>query len=171
MSDVNSSSPAASEPASQAELLRRIRAGRAALEQTLSPLDEAALEALDSDGWAIKDHLAHLAAWSNRAAAAIQGRSGHAGLGFDKAALDGLSEDEINALIQARSHGRPASGVVAEFRQAHDSICQLIAELPESKLFGPQGDPRLLGLIAGNTYEHDAEHQGWIEERLRARAA
>ena len=33
--------------------------------------------------------------------------------------------------------------------------------------FGPQADERLLGNIAGNTYEHDSEHRGWIEERLK----
>jgi hypothetical protein len=154
------------EPTNKAELQERIRADRARLERVLAPLDDAALEKAGPDGWAIKDHLAHLAAWSEKAAAAVQGRPAYEGLGLDKSAV-GLSEDEINARLQARSHSRPAADLLAEFRQANDHMLQLISDLPESKLFGPQADERLLANITGNTYEHDSEHQGWIEERLR----
>ncbi|MEP7357372.1 MAG: DinB family protein [Anaerolineales bacterium] len=154
------------QPTNKAELLQRIQSDRARLEKVLAPLDDAALEKPGKDGWAIKDHLAHLTAWRQRAAAGIQGRPAYEGLGLDQSA-EGLSEDELNASIQARSHARPAADLVAEFRQANDHIQQLIRDLPESKLFGPQGDERLLGNISGNTYEHDAEHQGWIEERLK----
>jgi hypothetical protein len=154
------------EPSNKAELVQRIRADRARLERVLSNLDDAALEKAGPDGWAIKDHLAHLAAWSQKAAAAVEGRPAYEGLGLDKSAV-GLSEEELNARLQARSHGRPAAELLAEFRQANDHILQLISDLPEGKLFGPQADERLLGNITGNTYEHDAEHQGWIEERLR----
>ncbi len=153
------------EPTNIAELLQRIRADRARLERVLAPLDDAALEKAGPDGWAIKDHLAHLAAWSQSAAARIQGRPAYEGLGLDKSTA-GLSEEEENALLQARSHGRPAAELLAEFRQANDEILKLISDLPESKLFGPQADERLLGNISGNTYEHDTEHRGWIEERL-----
>jgi len=154
------------EPTNKAELVKRIRADRARLEGVLSKLDDAALEKPGSDGWAIKDHLAHLAAWSQKAAATVEGRPAYEGLGLDKSAV-GLSEEELNARLQARSHGRPAAELLAEFRQANDHILQVINDLPEGKLFGPEGDERLLGNIKGNTYEHDAEHQGWIEERLR----
>ena len=157
-------------PTNKAELLQRIRADRARLEKVLAPLDDAALEKPAADGWAIKDHLAHLAAWSQKAAAGIEGRPAYEGLGLDKSAM-GLSEEELNARLQARSHSRPAAELVAEFRQANDHILQLISDLPESRLFGPQADERLLGNITGNTYEHDEEHRGWIEERLRAQSA
>ena len=153
-------------PTNKAALLHRIRTDRARLEQVLAPLDDAALEKTAPDGWAIKDHLAHLTAWSQKAAAGIQGRPSYEGLGLDKSAV-GLNEEELNARLQARSHGRPAAELLAEFRQANDHILQLISDLPESKLFGPEADERLLGNLTGNTYEHDAEHQGWIEERLR----
>jgi uncharacterized protein (TIGR03083 family) len=157
------------QPTNKTELIDRIRAGRARLERLLAPLDDAALEKPAADGWAIKDHLAHLTAWSQRAAAGIEGRPPYEGLGLDKSA-EGLSEEQLNARLQARSHGRPAAELVSEFRQANDRILKLITDLPESKLFGPQADERLLGNIIGNTYEHDTEHQGWIEERLRAQA-
>ena len=158
------------QPANKSELKARIRADRARLEQVLAPLDEAALENPGPDGWAIKDHLAHLTAWSQRAAAFVEGRPAYEGLGLDQSAM-ALSEEEINALLQARSHERPVAALLAEFRQANDHILQLIEATPESKLFGPEADERLLGNIIGNTYEHDTEHRGWIEERLKARAA
>jgi hypothetical protein len=154
------------QPTNKAELMQRIRADRARLEQVLATLDDAALEKAGPDGWAIKDHLAHLTAWSQKAAAGVQGRPFYEGLGLDKSAV-GLSEDELNARLQARSHGRPAAELLAEFREANDHILQLISDLPETKLFGPEADKKLLANIAGNTYEHDAEHRGWIEERLK----
>ena len=155
------------QPTNKAELIQRIRADRARLERVLAKLDDAALEKPGPDGWAVKDHLAHLAAWSQKAAAGVEGRPAYEGLGLDKSAV-GLSEDEINARLQARSHILPAAQVLAEFRQANDHILQLIGDLPEAKLFGSKADERLLGNITGNTYEHDTEHQGWIEERLKA---
>jgi hypothetical protein len=154
------------DPTNKAQLLQRIRADRARLEHVLARLDEAALEKPGPDGWAIKDHLAHLAAWSEKAAAGIQGRPSYEGLGLDKSAV-GLSEEELNARLQERSRARPAAELLAEFRKANDHILQLITDLPEGKLFGGQADERLLGNIKGNTFEHDAEHQGWIEERLK----
>ncbi len=154
------------QPTNKAELLQRIRDDRARLERVLATLDDAALEESAPDGWAIKDHLAHLTAWSQRAAAGVQGRPAYEGLGLDKSSI-GLSEEEINARLQARSHGRPAAELVAELRRANEDIISLISDLPETKLFGPEADERLLGNITGNTYEHDAEHRGWIEERLK----
>jgi len=154
-------------PTNKAELMERIRADRARLEQVLATLDDAALEKSGTDGWAIKDHLAHLTAWRQKAAAGVKGRPFYEGLGLEKSAV-GWSEDEINARLQARSHGRPAAELLAEFRQANDHILQLIGDLPDEKLFGPEADKKLLANIAGNTYEHDAEHQGWIEKRLKS---
>jgi hypothetical protein len=154
------------QPANKAELLQRIRADRARLEKVLASLDDAALEKAGPDGWAIKDHLAHLAAWSQKAVANVQGRPSYEGLGLDQSAV-GLSEEDINARIQARSHARPAAELLAEFRRANDNIVKLITDLPESKLFGAEADDRLLGNITGNSYEHDEEHRGWIEERLK----
>ena len=52
------------EQISKTELMDRITAGYEALERVLRGLDDAQLSRSGSDeGWAIKDHLFHLAAW------------------------------------------------------------------------------------------------------------
>jgi uncharacterized protein (TIGR03083 family) len=154
------------EPTTKSELLQLIRDSRSRLEQTLARLDEQALEKPGPDGWAIKDHLAHLAAWSRRAQASIDGRPAHEALGLDESDLQGKSEDEINARLQAKSHQRPAAELLAEFRRAHDSILQEVESLPDDSLFGPNANERLLGRISSNTFGHDDDHLPWIEAQI-----
>lgn len=153
-------------PATKAELLQRIRESRARLEGTLARLSIEALERPAEDGWAIKDHLAHLSAWSRRAQATIDGRPAHEALGLAESDLQGASEDEINARIQQRSRLRPASELLDEFRDAHDSMLRQLEALPEDRLFGPTAEERLARHISGNTCYHDDAHRTWIEERI-----
>ena len=52
------------EQISKTELMDRITAGYEALERVLRGLDETQIDRTGPDGgWAIKDHLFHLAAW------------------------------------------------------------------------------------------------------------
>lgn len=153
-------------PTTKAELLQRIRDSRARLEGRLTTLDEGMLERPGADGWAIKDHLAHLAAWSRRAQATIDGRPAHEALGLDESDLRDASEDDINARIQARSSTRPAAELLAEFREAHDSMLRQLEALPDDRLFGPHAVERLARHISGNTCYHDDAHLPWIEERI-----
>jgi hypothetical protein len=162
----------AAQPHTKAELLARIRAARAALELVLAPLDEAALTAPGPDGWSIKDHLFHLAAWLRKTTAVFHGQPGHEALGVPQALYEQGDEEAINARLQKQSQLMLLSDVQAVFRSSHAAILAYIESQPEARLAEPYNprDPddgrRVLDAIAGNSYEHDDEHRGWIARKL-----
>src|SRR5262249_40042895 len=135
------------DPKTKAELLERIRSARAALEQKLHGLSDAALSAPGPEGWAVKDHLAHLAAWQRKVLANMEGRQSWEVLGVPEAVYKGGDWVQINEYVRAPDKDRPASEIVAEFQRAHADITQRIAALPEGELFG--SDESLLNNIAG----------------------
>jgi hypothetical protein len=61
---------------------------------------------------------------------------------------------------------------MASWRATHDELVGLIREMTDVDLERPYdpNDPeeyrRLIDAIAGNSYEHAAEHLGWIRELL-----
>ena len=160
-------------PNDKTALLARIRADRAALEATLARLDEAALTRPGADGWSIKDHLFHISAWLRKTLAVMHGQPGYEALGVPQAMYDGDDEDGINALLQQRSQPLALAEVLADFRASHAEMLALIEAQPAAALAAPfnPADPtdprRVLDALAGNTYEHDEEHRGWIEGRMK----
>ena len=152
------------DPKDKAQLLERIRAARADLEQTLAGLDDAALSAPGPEGWSVKDHLAHLAAWERKVLANMDGRASHEVLGVPEAVYKGGDWVAINEYVRAPDKDRPAAEVLVEFRRAYGVLTQRIADLPDEVLFGK--DDSLLNNISGNSYGHDEEHKPWIEAVL-----
>ena len=152
------------EPQNKTELLQRIRTARADLERTLSGLDDAALSAPGPEGWAVKDHLAHLAAWGRKVLSNMDGRTGPAVLGVPEEVYKGGDWVAINEYVRAPDKDRSAAEIVAEYRRVHADLLQRIEALPESDLYG--ADDKLRNNIAGNTYGHDEEHRPWIEAVL-----
>jgi uncharacterized protein (TIGR03083 family) len=149
------------DPKTKAELLARIRAARAELERTLAGLDDAALSAPGPEGWAVKDHVAHLAAWGRKVLGNMDGRKSTEVLGVPEEVYQRGDWVEINEFVRAPDKNRPAAEILAEFRQVHSTLLQRIEALPEAELFG--ADDKLRNNIAGNTYGHDDEHRPWIE--------
>ena len=84
-------------PKSKAELLMRIRVARSELDLTVAGLDEAALAAPGPEGWSVKDHLAHLAAWARKVLANMDGRTGPEVLGVPADVYKRGDWIEINA--------------------------------------------------------------------------
>ena len=152
------------EPQSKTELLQRIRTARAELERTLSGLDDAALSAPGPEGWAVKDHLAHLAAWDRKVLGNMDGRTGAKVLGVPEGVYKSGDWVAINEIVRAPDKDRPAAEIVAEYRRVHAALLQRIEALPEADLYGP--DDTLRNNIAGNTYGHDNEHRPWIKAVL-----
>ena len=88
------------------------------------------------------------------------------------------SEDALNALIYRQNKERPLSDVVADFQQAHTDLLGVLAGLTDADLFrtysdyqpdepGEDSGAPIVGWIAGNSYEHYAEHQAWVEALAR----
>jgi uncharacterized protein (TIGR03083 family) len=152
------------DPQTKTELLARIRAARAELDRTLAGVDEAALSAPGPEGWAVKDHLAHLAAWGRKVLGNMDGRKSTEVLGLSEDVYQRGDWVEINEIVRAPDKNRSAAEILAEYRRVYATLLERIEALPEADLFG--ADDKLRNNIAGNTYGHDEEHLPWIETVL-----
>jgi hypothetical protein len=156
----------------KSELVRRIDGAWAELESSVLSLRDADLDRPGKDGWSIKDHVAHLAAWELSLAALLRGSDRLAAVGLP-GDLDG--EDQENAVLQRRYRGLSVLEVRALIHGSHHEVRNLLAGLTDADLARPYSDFQtstdrsepVVGWIVGNTYEHVEEHLGWLSEELR----
>lgn len=160
----------------KAQLLESIQTGWEELMGVLVALDDASKERVDlASGWAICDHLYHLAAWEQGIAYLLTGRSRTAGMGITADQWRDLTMDQINDLVHERGRGRPAAEAMATLRMAHTEMLDALAGLDDADLqrgystFDSQdkedGRP-IIGWIIGDTYDHYEEHLGYIRELI-----
>ena len=160
----------------KAELMARIDGARAAIEEAIAGADPERLTAPGDDGWSVKDHLAHLAAWHHSFLALLEGRPRHTAMGVDKVTYETVGEDGINAFLHERDKDRPLDEVLAAFRGTHEQTLAALEPLTDLDLlrpyshFQPDEPPfnpaPIVGWIEGNTHEHDEEHLGYIRRLL-----
>lgn len=101
------------------------------------------------NGWSVKDVIAHLAAWEWRCASLL--RESH------KTNAPLKAEPDVEALNREIHQERQDWGweeVEYDFRAAHRALLEAIRELPQERLI----DPFVQEAIAGETWEHYAEH-------------
>ncbi len=161
-------------PQSKVELTRRMRAGTEALDRLLAGVGQEALIAPGPEGWSVKDHLAHLAAWRRKTLAALAGRPEHEALGVDQAMVESGDETGINAVLQRQAQGVSLAEALADYRNVTAELLRFVENLPEDRLLepyrpnNPDSTLRIIDVIPGNSYEHDLEHKPWIETVLAA---
>jgi uncharacterized damage-inducible protein DinB len=163
-------------PESVAELLERVAAAWEALGDSIAGLSPDQLAQPGPQGWAVKDHLAHVAVWERATTAVLQHRPQAEAFGLDQAALAQLDIDPLNDLIYQRHRDLSVDDVLELSRQAHASLLDNLRDLEDADLQKPMaafgadpGDQRpLLEKIAGDTYAHYADHQAWIADLLAA---
>jgi hypothetical protein len=161
-------------PQDKAELMARIRRGRAALLELIGNLSDARMTAPGKDGgWSIKDHVAHLTAWERLALARLQGYPERepAIVGMDEASYEAADLDGVNAAIYQRHKDEPLVAVRAAFDTATDEVLAVVEGMTWEELLRPTfpSDPDaelLLENVVGNTYGHWAEHTPWIQELI-----
>lgn len=141
------------------ELLARVRASHARLEQAISALtpEQTEAEVLD-DGWSVKATLAHITWWEQLPLHAIAGVP-------DEDILPGeeFDLDRANAKLLARNRVRPQGELRDAFDASYASILSALQTLPTARLDEPSPyGGTLADLIAGNTYLHYDEHAGYI---------
>jgi hypothetical protein len=171
-----------------AGVLSRVDRAWASLESTVGRLSPAQLtEIRDPAGWAVKDHLMHVAAWEDAFVARLEGRPTHEALGLDEATL-ALDEDTVNDAIFTRHRNRPLTEVLDALRASHRTARARLAGLHDRIVAGPASgvlSPSRIGItgfsidearasegdtppagawIGGNTWEHYDAHHGWIRE-------
>ena len=118
------------------ELLAAIADDRARLERLLGSLDDHSLSAAPRDGgWAVKDHLSHMAAWERMIVAHLRDGSDAAVAGMDDAAYAAATLDELNEHAVPPASWRFAStDVRTEFAAAHAAIVDFVETMPEERL-------------------------------------
>jgi hypothetical protein len=146
----------------------------------------------DATGWAIKDHVTHMAAWEASVAILLRGGRRQAALGIDEAfwleiGLGHLlgplrptekdaSFDQINEVIKTRHQDLPLSEALTMLGDAHKGLVISARSLTERNLLttvseffphAPRGDDRTMGtFISNNIADHYLEHLQWMKELI-----
>ncbi len=162
-------------PTTVAELTARIEAGWEALQAAVGRLTEDQLTGpRSSDGWTVKDHLAHIAAWERSAVAILTGHPRHEALGVDEVLFESGSFDAINSAVQSRSASHSLEAVQTELADVHQTLLAVLAGVGDQDLLAPyeqfqpdadgqRGELPMVNWIVGNTYGHYQEHIPWID--------
>lgn len=160
--------------------MARIDASWVELDRLIEGLGPEGLALTGADGWQVKDHLAHIAAWE-QSLIALLARS-------DRATAMGLREptgdtEAINQSLLELHQKMDASAALEYFRDTHARLVQLIESLTDADLQRPYNDyqpddPRdaadnrpVIDWVASNTYEHYAEHLGWLTQLINESSA
>lgn len=123
------------------------------------------------DGWAVKDHLAHIAAWEHSLLALLEKGDRHEAMGVGPELSD---TDAINAAVWSLHRAKTPEQSLAYFRATHDLLMKRLRAMSDEDLQlsynhyqpneprDPADDRPVIDWVAGNTYEHYAEHLAWI---------
>ena len=159
----------------KAELLREIEGAWAKLNEALDGLtQEQMTDIRDPEGWAVKDHLIHMAAWERSVVVFLQGKPRHEGLGIDEQLYLTGDDDKINAAIQEKRKDVSLSEAMSDFREVHSQLLKLIEPMSDADLHkansdyqpagsGERDERPIVGMIYSNSANHFRDHQGWIE--------
>lgn len=144
------------------------------LELSLDQLSERQMTDIqDAQGWNVRDHITHLAAWEQSVLFLFQGKPRHLAFGVAPEKFTHKFIDETNAAARARWISYSADAALKEFRSIHNQLMDEVRRLSDAELnmlvvqFFSQaqaGDPRrVFVIIQQNTSEHFQEHLGWIK--------
>jgi uncharacterized damage-inducible protein DinB len=130
------------------------------------------------DGWAVKDHLVHVAAWEHWLLALFEHRDKLAAMGAGGAKRE---IDDVNAVVYENHRDDSVRDALQYFRGAHEQLMSYLRNMSSEeferpyKTFFPDGaetdEQPVLVAVAANTYEHYDEHVGWIREQLQGSPA
>jgi uncharacterized protein DUF1706 len=136
-------------------------------------LEPSALERKGTGQWAVKDHLVHIAAWELSLLALLDGEDMRTAMGVPGVAED---LDSINEAIWLAHRDESAQQVLAFCRESHAKLMGRLGAMTDSDLrrsynhYQPNdprdpGDDRpVVEWVAGDTYEHYAEHIRYIDQ-------
>jgi hypothetical protein len=150
------------------------------LNSLIDSLGPTGLTITGADGWAVKDHLIHIAAWEHSLLALLEGADLHQALGVGP---DVDETDAINAAVWAMHRDKTPEEALDYFHQTHELLLKLLRTISDDDLQLPynhyqpnepqdEGDNRpALDWVASNTYDHYAQHIDWINQLRESRAA
>jgi hypothetical protein len=171
-------SSASQYPMTVPDLRARIDDGWASLNARVVHLPPEQLDGPRSpDGWTVKDHLGHIAAWERAAIALMDRQLHYRALDVPDEVYEAGGIDGVNAAMHERARALPAAAVMGELAGVHRQLLDRLEELDDADLARPYHDfvpdapweddgTPMVAWIAGNTYEHYTEHLPWIETIL-----
>jgi uncharacterized protein (TIGR03083 family) len=157
------------------ELLAEVDEAWEALITAIERLSERQMTTVaDANGWTVKDHILHLAAWERSVLFALRGLPRHEGLEVDEE-LYRRGDDEINAVLKSRYQDLPYDAALERLRGGHRELRSALESLTDVELNRPyrlflpnppdDDDERsAMDLIYANTTHHFGEHRQWMEE-------
>lgn len=164
---------------SRDETLERIQTSRSELDRLVSSLQPSDFDLAMDDGWAVKEHLAHIASWEEEVLAIFAGIPCHQSLGIPEDSPILTDTDAINGILRARWSQASAEGVLGHYRETHQRVLSLLQGLGDEDLASPisrfvpvpasLADQPVFGWIEGNTWEHYDEHAESIRQLLKTR--
>jgi hypothetical protein len=163
-------------PENKDELLDYIAEGYDEMNAFIGSLSPDEFTRLGEEGWSIKDHLAHLAAWEAGIVALLNHEPRWDAMGLSEDILE-QNYASINDLIYERVTRLSADEVKAWFADAHTAMLNTLNRLTWEDLNRPYSDygrHASLGadpvgaFVVGNTYGHYAEHIEWMRAILAA---
>ncbi|MDQ2943793.1 MAG: ClbS/DfsB family four-helix bundle protein [Candidatus Dormibacteraeota bacterium] len=140
--------------------------------------DAGGLTQKGADGWMVKDHLVHVAAWEHSLLGLIEGRSRLEAMGLHEAVDE--KTDSINEAVRKLHEGDTADEALSYFRESHAQLSAALGKLSDADLQKPYShyqstDPAqtrpVIDWVAGNTYDHYAEHIAWINQLITESSA
>ena len=146
-------------------------------------IDSLGLDGLSitgEDGWAVKDHLTHIAAWEYSLLALLDGTDRRSAMGIGPEQND---TDAINAAVWSLHRDKTPEQALEYFRQTHALLMERVSAMSDAELQLPYNhyqpnDPRdpndnrpAIDWVAGNTYDHYAEHINWIGQLVKDSSA
>lgn len=141
-------------PEDKAALLQHYHQSRSDLLAAIEDLTEAQLTEPSLDGWSVKDHLTHLAAWDDiRASEVTRISAGH-----DSAwRMTGEQDQAYNAMSYTLRKGFSLGQVRWELEQSRERLLSAIASAADRAL-----DTSLYG-EAPIRSTHETQHAQWIK--------
>jgi uncharacterized damage-inducible protein DinB len=136
------------------DLLRHYGESRARLLAAIEGLTEAQMSDPSIDGWAVKDHLAHLALWDDIRAAEVERISA----GHESAwKMTEEQDDDHNAAGYELRRSMSAAQARWELENSRRKLVEAICAAP-----APALDPDRYG-AAGLRSGHEGQHADWIQ--------
>ncbi len=157
-----------------AEVIGKVDKGWDELDSLARGLDDEGLSLHRTpDGWAVKDHLVHIAAWEHWLLALFEHRDKRAAMGAASADRD---IDAINDVVYTLHRDDSVAEAIGYYRDAHARLMEVLRkqstedfERPYKTYFDPgaeSDEQAVLVAVAANTYDHYAEHVQWIKEQV-----
>lgn len=161
--------------ATKQQLLDSLARARAQLEAFLDSLTpEQWSQPRDAAGWAVKDHLAHLAVWQDGITALLRYQPRWPAMGLSSDFVEANPIDAINDVIFQQHKDKPPEEARALFNASCARFLAVLGELSDDDLHqtyahyqpfdtGTDSGAPILNWVVGNTSEHFMEHLPWMQ--------